>query len=1369
MARRFAFLLLALSFSDAFPGGKPVKFDRHISLPNNPVFCMTQDERGFLWFGTKNGLLRFDGYDFEVFNSMAGDTTTINTDWVWSLYKDSEGNLWIGTGLGLNLWLPQENRFKKIDLPTGTDNTNSLIVRKVFEDRSGNLWIGTNRGLYTGTIHDHTFKKYELHFDLGQSKDFDIKEITEDLDGETLISSQYGIFNLENGKLSFKDTALNSMLTPGSYKDEVRAIYLDKSSRTYWVGTQSEKTPLIQYQVGREPGKIPLPGSIETNSVRVIRNFGDSKLWLGTMNGLICFDTATNEASTLLKYQSVRDIFRDRDGGTWIATYNDGIYYQSPRESPFTFITEYSPGNPTVEGKRQNVVNDIVQTGDDRVWMATEFGLKLYNPLENTFSLYTGTGGKQLIANNRIKCLAYDKGGKLWIGTFNGLASLDLNTNEIENFTSITKSENQGWTEIYDIVLLGREVWAGTNNRGLICLSPGPAGDWRISQYADHFNRSANHINALHISADSTIWIGSNAGLSAIDPRTRRFKSIGEGNYFFQQKNIVSIHQDKRGNLWLGTERSGLIYFDPVTFESLSITEKDGLRSDKIKALEIDDDQHVWVTTEEGLSKTRLLFPGDFSSISYETFDFSIQSEQGTPHFLVNSSGQTPGGDILFGTRHGLVRFSPAGINNEHWHPKVWVRDISINQQPVMTNSALLQRFGNVEELSAMELDHDESVLAVTFSSINYSQQDHLYYSYLLEGVDETWQVLDKRRKLSFSFLPPGEYELKLRASNSKQQWGDSFTSLKIKIHPPFYKSKMAFVLYAAIILFLLYLFYYYSSRWQKMKNQLVIEELDKNKEHELHQVKSEFFMNISHELKTPLMLILEPVEDLLSQKIENPGIRNRLRTVRRNAKKILSLADQIVDIRKIETSLGMLKVANYDILPFVKDISSGFNELSRLKNIDFDVLSNQDKIEVWFDKQMLDTAITNIISNAFKYTRENGEVTVSVNCEGCEPNGSENGEVHIIIEDNGKGIAKEDLAHLFDRFHHLSGQDKRLSIGDGIGLDLAKKVIDLHQGHIKVESLEENENAHGLTRITITLRLGKEHFDPAYLVHPGTHDVPNQDEKEAHPRPYNYDLIDLDDKNGSFLSSDQTILVIDGDTGSREQLQELFSDSYHVYEVSDGLEGWKLILDIVPSLVILAENTTTIDAHELCQRIKIDERTCHIPVVFLTPSVEAHGHAEFAADEYLEKPIDKEYLHNKVDYLVEQRERVRKQFEKNSILKPSQVSSYDEKLLNRAIEFIDENLSDPNLSVERISKEIGISRVHFYRKIKSLLSLSPNEFVRTYRIRKAGQLLQQKKLNVSDARMMVGFNDSDYFRSCFKKEYGLTPSEFIRKYNGSG
>ena len=591
-----------------------------------------------------------------------------------------------------------------------------------------------------------------------------------------------------------------------------------------------------------------------------------------------------------------------------------------------------------------------------------------------------------------------------------------------------------------------------------------------------------------------------------------------------------------------------------------------------------------------------------------------------------------------------------------------------------------------------------------------------------------------------------------------------SASVLYFNIHPPFYNTKLAFLLYAVTILILLYLFYYYSSRWQKMKNKLVIEELDKNKEHELHQLKSEFFMNISHELKTPLMLILEPVEDLLSQKIENSWIRNRLRTVRRNAEKILNLADQIVDIRKIETSSGILKVAKHDIVQFVKDISAGFNELSRLKNIEFNIITNETKIDVWFDEFKFDTAITNILSNAFKYTKENGEITVSISIDPKQSNSSEVDEVHVIIEDNGKGIAEEDLSYLFDRFHHLSKKDKRLSIGDGIGLDLAKKVIDLHHGDIKVESLQENENAHGLTRITISLELGNQHFKPEELAESRNH--LEQDKKDDYPRSYHYQLIDTDGENGSIISSDHTILLIDSDPQSRTQLQKLFCHSYHVYEVSDGLEGWKFVLDIIPSLIILAENVTTIDGHELCQRIKIDERTCHIPVVLLTSCHETQSQAEYSADEYLEKPINEEYLGHKVDYLIEQRERVRKQFEKNSILKPVQISSYDEKLLNNAIEFIDQNLSDPNLSVERISKEIGISRVHFYRKIKSLLSLSPNEFVRTYRIKKAGQLLEQKKLNVSDARMMVGFNDSDYFRSCFKKEYGLTPSEFMESYS---
>ncbi|MEM7110533.1 MAG: two-component regulator propeller domain-containing protein, partial [Bacteroidota bacterium] len=688
-------LITTFTLSNSLWGQKTIRFDRHISLPSNPVFCITQDERGFVWFGTKNGLLRFDGYSFDVFNAVEGDTTTINNDWVWSLYNDTQGNIWVGTGFGLNIWIPEENGFRNIDLPLENGSTNSLIVRKIFEDKSGRLWIGTNYGLYSGGSNDHRFNKHELRFDLSQSANFDIKEISEDLNGNILISSQYGIFSLENDRPTERNVLLNSILTSESHSDEVRTVFLDKLTRTFWIGTQSQNTALIRYLEGFAPEIVSLPGSIETNSIRAIRNFGDSKLWLGTMNGLIIYDTITYSKTTLLEYQSVRDIFKDNEGGIWIATYNDGIYYQSSRGHWFEHVTGQPNIRGSPKGQRDNVVNDMVKV-DNQIWMATEFGLKLYDPSEKTVSLYPGIS-REGIGNNRLKCLVFqDDSSLLWMGTFNGLASLNIKTGEFQNFNSSSNESPGSWMEIYDIVVIDNEVWAGTNNRGLICISK----NGLIDQYADHFNKSANHINALHVAPDKTLWVGSNAGLSTIDPETKRLRRIGSENYFFKSENIISISQDEKDNLWLGTERSGLIYFSTKTLDFRFIRKEHGLLSNKIKSVEVDNRGHLWVTTDEGLSEIILSGTDDFSSISFEIFDFAIQSEGGSPYFLVNSSYRTPEGDMLYGTRDGFLIFSPDKVQNRRWYPKVWIKDISINQEHIMKDKRLIQRFGSVEELT---------------------------------------------------------------------------------------------------------------------------------------------------------------------------------------------------------------------------------------------------------------------------------------------------------------------------------------------------------------------------------------------------------------------------------------------------------------------------------------------------------------------------------------------------------------------------------------------------------------------------------------------------------------------------------------------
>ena len=1355
-------LILNLAILVSSFAADQIQFDHRIELPDNPVFTISQDKKGFMWFGTKKGLLKYDGHELTTFNSIDGDSTSLSNDWVWSLYRDTQSRLWIGTADGLNLWIDKENRFQRIELPVSqNDKVKPVIIRKIHEDRQGNLRIGTNRGLYIGSVDHPQFRKCDLSYGLSQAADYDIKEIFQGTNDHLYVATQFGISSIVNGQLAYQPIAANLVLKSDHRVEDTRSVYADPIHDIFWIGTQSEMTGLIKSNNrSGENEVITLKGSAEINSIRVIRNFGDSTLWIGTMNGLIQLDTLSNITAKHLNHLSIRDIYQDDEKGLWVATYNDGIYYYSPSVNRFEHIYEYARPFSSQEQKRNEVVTAIVRSNDNQIWIGTEYGLKVYEPGKKDFPVHLNRSIQSAIVNDRVKCMEYANDNMLWVGTFNGVSRLDITTGQIKNFTPAVNPENQGWNEVLDLILIDKEVWIGTNGGGLFHLNR----DFNFTQHTDHFNRGANYVNALHSFSDSIIWIGSNAGLSAINANSTAFKKFGSSNYIFPEVNVISIAHDNRNNLWLGTERSGLIYFNPQSSDFLRINKENGLPNDNIKSIQIDHSQNLWVTTEQGLVNISLLHKEDFQSIAFEVFDFSVHTEFGKPLFLSNSSTKTAAGGILFGTHHGIIYFDPSQISGSLKHPKVWIRDIGINQQQVTKNKDLLRKYGNTEELKELTLEHDESVLSFDFTGINYSNQDALYYAYNMEGINDEWEIIDKQRQLSFNYIQPGRYILRLKSSNSKQTWGTDFTSLHLTIYPPFYKSSIAFLIYAITILVLLYIFFLYSSKWQKMKNLLVIEELDKNKEHELHQLKSEFFINISHELKAPLTLILAPVEDLLAQKIENTGVRNRLKMVKRNAERILKLVNQIVDVRKIETSRESLNVGKYDIQAFIHEVSSGFNELSRIKNIDFNISASNENIELWFDRNKLETAISNLLSNAFKYTKENGKIDVSIVSQKRADGLGDGDRVDIIIEDNGIGIAQEDIPFLFDRFYHISTKNKRLSIGDGIGLDLAKKCIELQNGSIKIESLKENENTGGLTRITISLRRGHQHFDDSQITN-----EPSDPQKE-HVRVSNsdqndYALINLSNvETTETYVEDYSILIVENNSESRLQMRNIFSNCNHIYDTSDGLEAWKLTLDIIPDIVISSENAGTIDGAELCHRIKIDERTSHIPVILLTDQEQYNHQTDFAPDEFMTKPINEELLIQRVEYFIDQRNRIRRQFEKKSILKPVQISSYDEKMLDGAIKFIEDNLSDPNLSVERMSREIGISRVHFYRKIKSVMNMSPNEFIRTYRIRKAGQLLEQKKLNISDVRMMVGINDADYFRSCFKKEFGVNPSDFMKE-----
>ncbi|UXX77695.1 helix-turn-helix domain-containing protein [Reichenbachiella carrageenanivorans] len=1346
------FTLCIYNLSAAVAQSLPI-IDAHIESLDNPVYAITQDKDGFLWFGSQYGLIKYDGSYSETFISDEQDSTTLIDNWVWSLYNDSQNNLWVGTSRGLNLWSKQNNSFIHIPLIGSNEDERYTLIREIYEDDNDHLWICTNNGLYMGSITDREFNRFEWTYNYNDNQALDVKDIMSYY-GDLMVLSQFGISVISSEGETYSNKPYPNQILTDAKKSNPRSLVLDEKDSVVWIGNQNEYKGLTRYDLKSDKkSKFRIADRLNANSIRVIKQYQQDELLIGTRNGLYLFHTKTEKLAPLLLNRSIKDIFLSADGSFWVATYHGGIYHFVSQGSTFELVNKSTSAKKSYYDP-SHVICSIVETEDDNLWFGTNQGL-FYLPTSSDSLKNEKTISVRKADDIRTRCMVYDGKGNIWIGTSDGIIKYDR-INDILKTYPLDDNLDNSLKEINNIIYANNQIWVATNGSGLYGFEPDKE---EFTQYYNHFNRSSNFIFALNATENGTIWIGSNAGLSAFDSKTAQTLSIHGKNLNFEHRNIRVIKRDLNNRLWIGTENSGLIFYDPRTNEHRTLTKEEGLYSNRVKSMEIDEKQNLWVTTFEGISKIETNHPTNIHALKFNIVDFTVNNLGTEVLFLPRSSVTSTQGEMYFGTRNGLIKFNPSKINSSHVFPKVWLKDLSINQQSIMKNDDLLAKYGNVQNLKSIAFNHDETIIKLFLSTINYSQQYHIYYSYFLEGLSPEWQMLDENT-LNLNYLPPGKYTLKLKASSSNQVWFEDYTSIDIVVHPPFYKSAFAFVIYTVVILLLMYLFYHFSATWQALKNKLKVEELEKKKAAELSQLKSQFFINISHEFKLPLTLILSPIEDILAQKVE-PAVKKRLKIAKRNAENILNLINQIVDVRKLETGNSILRIQHLDLVSFTRHTAVDFFELSKIKNIDFNIIAEEEEFPVWIDPTKFVFVINNLVSNAFKHSNENGKLNLyikkHVNAEGS----TVNERIDLIIEDNGKGYAAEDIPHLFDRFYHLSKNGSRISMSDGIGLDHSKKIISQHHGTISVESIQGDEKRAGLTKMCISLKVGHEHFDPSDIA-----DEILKKYEETSLSKENYEPIEkIEESNPDQGNHGQNILVIDKDENITKSIRNQLQDQYHIYSTKDGMEGWKVALDLMPSLIIINEELEIIDGVELCQKIRTDERTLNIPIIFLMKEKRDDSfHRDLNADEYIEIDKNLDSIKSRVNTLISRREKIRMQFEKKSLLMPENISSHEENLIKDAIKYIDDNISDTNLSVDRLSKEIGISRVHFYRKIKSLMNMSPNEFIRSYRIRKAGQLLSQKKVNIDQIRHMVGFNDSDYFRSCFKKEFGMTPSEYNKK-----
>ena len=1398
---RWVFLLLILPFQ-AF--SQEFIFE-HITteqgLSQSTVNSIIQDERGFLWFGTNDGLDKFDGYAIQRYSHDKNNPKSLNKNSVLKLYEDKEGIIWIGTyGGGLNRFDYRLQEFKSYEHnPDDIHSLSNNQVFEIYEDSEGIFWIGTEHGVDLFNRETETFKNLDNRLEIPFGK---TAAITEDRIGDIWIAAGNGLFRYSRLYKTFtRYTAFEAEIPKNFFWD----VYIDRKG-DLWTGSLWGVSK-FDYTENHFHNFTPeqWPETISKRfHVRKIYEDRSGNFWIGTDGGgLLLFDRETLRFSTASNNNSdntfhgnvVTSICEDKTGNMWFGTFKSGVNKIDRLNKRFqVFKHERNTANTL----KTSDIKAVYQDKSGIVWVGTEKGGLSRIDRENgkIKTWLHNPDDPHSLPGNVVLSIAKENDRKLWIGTYGGgLSCFDTQTGKFTSYPAVIDSFNQTtssavWTIRRD---LSGKLWLGTWGAGLQLFDP------RTSRF-EYYNivengvKSTNSVLSVCRDYKGFLWVGSYGdGLKKINPVTREvlhFRHDDEVPSSLIDNVVHVVFEDKERNLWVGT-KDGLDLFDKKNENFIHFNTYDGLPNNVINGILQDDNNNLWVSTNKGISK--------FNPEKREFRNYNIHDGLQGNEFNKGVCFEGPHGEFLFGGVNGLNVFHPGEIMDNPHIPNVMLTDLKIKNKPVEfgENKKLLQK--HISAAKEIVLPHDFSVLTFEFVALNFTRPEKNQYAFYLKNYDENWRYVNDQRTATYTNLNPGEYEFIVKASNNDGLWNEEGASVLVTITPPYWKTWW----FRGIIVMLIWsgftLLFMIRTRMikrQKVELKKLVDERtrelqlqksaveSKNSEleiqkqeilrqrdqvekmtrkvHEADQMKLRFFTNISHEFRTPLTLIIGPVEKLLNNGNVPSAMREQLSLIHRNTLRLLRLVNEIMDFRKIETGRMKLRVTKNDLTAFVHDVFFSFNDLAKRNKINYIFHCTENQIEGWFDRDKMEKILFNTITNAFKFTPPGGEISVIVEQEEKIDTKTQNLQLYGIIQiaDNGRGISPENLKRIFDRFYQAEGENSTVWQGSGIGLSFTKNLIDIHYGKIEVKS----EKWHG-TEFKVSIPIGRKRYSKSEIVD----SLSTSSESFIAPlrtleeltKPVTEKTTKAEEK------TKPTVLLVEDNADVRLYIREEIKDQFNVLEAQNGMEGFKIAnnrnIDLIVSDIMMPET----DGLELCKKIKTNLNTSHIPVILLTARTSDDYKLkglEKGADDYVFKPFNATVLSARIKNLIENRKLLRQRFGKELSLSPRDVTvtSPDEKFLTNTLEVVEKHISDSGFNVDRLVEAMGMSRSVFYRKLKNLTGQSANDFIKTIRLKRSAQILSQNKLTISEVSYEVGFNDPQYFSKCFHKHFGKTPSQFV-------
>ncbi len=1363
-------LTLFFSFLVTISFAQPPRFFTSDSeLSNSMVTSIEQDGLGFIWIATEDGLNRFDGLNFVTYKRTDGDSTSLLSNFVSTLFSDNSNRLLVGCVNGLMKYDPNLDRF--FEIPIFRDSIRlQPHITSIIQLKNQDILISTS---------GHGIIRLEQNSEVGHSETLLVSRLsTEFL--EVIFEDFYQRLwiGTENEGIILYDTKTDSIRNfnqmaalRGSLTSNYITSIAEDYKRNVYIGTanggvlQFDERSKTFTELETEMGTGPLL------PVNTIFSDTNNNLWVGT-SGMGLWQIDASEVKLIrhsvssprvdIAKSKIHAITEDNEGNLWLGIFLKGVFMIPGRTNQFHTISYQQVGAGTLG---TGCVMAIAEDANKSVWVGTDSdGIYQLNHQTGESTNYRLTTSGQTALPPAVSAMIFDDKNKLWLGTsLDGFFGFDPVTkrksvfrNNPSNINSLSNDKVQCFEKDENGYL-----WIGTSGGGLNRFDPSDGSFKRYLQEFDNENSLCNNwVNTVFVDSKGLIWVGTYNRVSIFNPSTDTFTTLSTANNLLPNNIVYFINEDSSGFIWIGTN-DGLVKYDRDTHTSRIFTTSEGLVNNVITAILEDDQGQMWISTHNGLS---CYSPQTDTFKNYYVHD-GLQGNE----FRRNAALRNHMGDLFFGGINGLTWFVPNQILHDSSLPTVYFTDLILHNNVVQIGEKINDHLilsQSISRTDNVELLWQQKNVSIEFSSIGFVNPERISYQYRLLGLEDAWVTTNsENRRASYTNLKHGTYVLQVRAVDN--DYVSDIQELTIVITHPWWVSwwfTTIGVILALLIVFAIY--QYIKSRIKNRNIRLKMEQKEK-----INQAKLSFFTNISHEIRTPLTLIAGPLEKLIAENKDNPSLMKSLRMISKNSQRLMRLVTQLLDVRKIERDQMTVNYAQIDLVKFTADIMHAFDYLAEKKQIRFSMIAKPKRIPVWIDPDSFDKVLFNVLSNAFKFTPVKGDIDISISTGEFKDSDSYLKEyAEILIHDTGIGIEEEKLERIFDRFYQIKNGNNA-NFGTGIGLHLSRSLIELQHGQIFAMNRSDRQGSTFVIRIP----LGVNHLANAQITHTPLAQNPVANIKRF--KEYIDATIEADEE---IVTNDKKrkrtsykILIADDDEQMRNYLRDELKNYFDIIVSINGKDALEKVHSNQPDLVLSDVVMPVMDGTTLCRKLKSNPATSHLPVVLLSSRLQDEHilHAmDVGADAYFEKPFQTDKLIKNIHNLLANRERVKLKFSPGGNINAPEKTypSADKALMEKIMQVIESRISDPTLTAEDLSRDIGMSRVHLFRRMKKITGQPPSDFIRKIRLQKAAQLLDGNTGFIKEIAFDVGFTSLSYFSRCFHDFYGIKPSEYVRREKGN-